>query len=84
LMGIEMSAHLQESIRSGNFAALSPITLMLRKMADDDPGLVISGKTVGEAAQRVARGESGAAGDRAQPLLDQQIMVEAVNYEVKA
>jgi hypothetical protein len=81
-MGIEMTAELQDSIRSGDFDPLSPITLMIRQMADDDPSLVITGATVGEAARRVAEGEQGATGDRGRLLQDTLRMVEAVDFRV--
>ena len=83
ILGIEMTAQLQESIQHGDFPAPSEITLMLRRMADDDPSLVITRKTVGEAARRVAAGEAGATGDRARALQDTKVMLQAVDYEVK-
>lgn len=83
VLGIEIAAELQESIRSGDFEPLSPVSLMLRKMADDDPSLVVTRKTVGEARRRVAAGEQGAVGDRARVLQDTRVMIQAVDYEVK-
>lgn len=83
LMGDKMKRELQDSIRTGAWAPLSPTTLVLRKMQDDDPNLVVSGRTVGEAARRARDGEAGATGDRARPLQDQLVMVNAVNFEVK-
>lgn len=83
LMGDRMKRQLQDSIRNGSFPPLSAITLMLRKMQDDDPNLVVSRKTLGEAARRVAKGESGAVGDRGRPLQDTLTMINAVDFEVK-
>ncbi len=83
ILGVEMTAELQESIQHGDFLAPSPITLMMRKMADDDPSLVINWGTVREAARRVAHGEEGATGDRAHALQDTKVMLHAVDYEVK-
>jgi hypothetical protein len=57
-MGEGISGQLRDAIISLNGPALSPITLMLRKMRIDDPHLVVTGATVGEAARRVAAGES--------------------------
>lgn len=82
LLGIEITAELQESIQHGSFQEPSPVTLMLRKMADDDPNLVISRRTVYEAIRRVKAGEQGASGDRAHALQDQKIMLQAVDYKV--
>jgi hypothetical protein len=63
--------------------ALSPVTLMLRKMKDDDSGLVVTGRTVAEARARVAAGETGASGTRAKPLIDTGRLQGRVNFEVK-
>lgn len=57
-MGEGISAQLRQAIIELDAPALSPITLMLRKMRIDDPHLVVTGATVGEAARRVAAGES--------------------------
>lgn len=84
LLGEEVKAELQESIQHGDWQALRPITLMLRKMQDDDPSLVVSGKTIAIAAQRVAQGLPGATGDRAHPLTDTKVMLDAVAYQVVA
>lgn len=57
IMGEGIAGQLQQSIIELDAPALSPITLMLRKMRIDDPHLEITGATVGEAARRVAAGE---------------------------
>lgn len=61
-MGEGISGQLQQALIDLNAPALSKVTLMLRKMRIDDPDLVVTGATVGEAARRVAEGEdTGAA-----------------------
>lgn len=73
---------IQQSIIDVNDPPLSPITLMLRKMRSEDQSLVVTGKTVGEAAARVAAGES-TAGVNTKPLQDTHHLVDSVDYEVK-
>jgi hypothetical protein len=80
--GEHVTADLSDSILDGSYHDLSPITLMLRKMKDDDPTLVVSGATVGEAARRVALGESGASGTRAKRLVDTGQLAASPAYEV--
>lgn len=58
IMGFGIGAQLQSALIELDAPALSPITLMLRKMRIDDPHLVVTGATVGEAESRVAKGES--------------------------
>ena len=55
--GMAIKGQLQQSIVDTNSPPLSAVTLMLRKMKADDPDLVVTGRTVGEAAARVAAGE---------------------------
>jgi hypothetical protein len=57
-IGALMAADIQKKISEINSPPLSPITVMLRGMRSHDPNLVVTGKTVGEAAQRVADGET--------------------------
>jgi len=57
MMGEGISDQLRQSIIELDAPPLSEITLMLRKMRIDDPHLVVTGATVGEAARRVAAGE---------------------------
>lgn len=82
LMGQGIKEQLQESIISTDAPALSLVTLMLRKMRSEDQGLVVTGATVGEAARRVAEGES-TAGVNAKPLNDSSHLLNSVDYEVK-
>lgn len=82
LMGMGIKGQLQASIISVLAPPLSAITLMLRKMRADDPGLVVTGKTVAEAAARVAVGKSSA-GVSTKPLIDTGHMINSVDYEVR-
>jgi hypothetical protein len=61
---------------------LSPVTLMLRKMFGNSPEL-IRGRDVGEAARRVAAGESSD-GVSTKPLVWTGHLLNSVEYEVKA
>lgn len=81
LMGEGISAQLRESIIATNEPALSPITLMLRKMYGNNPQ-DITGRSVGEAARRVADGEQGATGTQAKPLVWTGHLLNSVGYEV--
>lgn len=80
-MGMLIGSELQESIIAVSEPALSPITLMLRKMRSEDQSLIVGGKTVAEAARRVAAGESP--GDvSTKPLVDTGDMLNSVAYQV--
>lgn len=57
LMGEGIGGQLQAAIVELDAPPLSKVTLMLRKMKHEDPDLVVTGATVGEAARRVAAGE---------------------------
>lgn len=81
MMGEGIKAQLQESIKDTNTPALSKITLMLRKMRSEDQMLEVTGAVVGEAALRVAAGESSA-GVSTKPLNDSAHMQNSVDYEV--
>jgi hypothetical protein len=81
LMGAGIKGQLQQSIVDTLSPPLSPITLMLRKMKYADPELEVTGATVGEAARRVAAGES-LEGVPTKPLVDTSHMLMSVDYEV--
>jgi hypothetical protein len=81
LMGEGIKGQLQESIIATNSPPLSEITLMLRKMQADDPDLMVTGKVVGEAARRVAAGESSA-GVSIKPLIYSGHLLNSVDYVV--
>jgi len=80
-MGMYIGGELQQSIIDVSEPALSDVTLMLRKMRSEDQSLIVTGKTVGEAARRVADGES--LGDVSRkPLVDTGTMLKSVSYQV--
>ncbi len=83
LFGETVVDDLRESIIKTNEPALSPTTLMLRKMKDETPGLVVTGETIAEAAARVRAGEPGATGTRAKPLIDTAHMIDSVGKHVE-
>ncbi len=82
LMGVKIVAQLEQSIIDTNDPPLSPVTLMLRKMKKDNPDLVITGATVGEAARLVSAGESYA-GVSTKPLVDTGVLLSSAAYRVK-
>ena len=82
MAGEAIKGQLQQSIVDTNAPALSPVTLMLRKMRSQNPNLVVTGKTVGEAAERVAAGMSYA-GVSTKPLIYNRDMYKSVDYEIK-
>ena len=82
VMGQGIQSQLQQSIVDTDSPPLSPVTLMLRKMRSEDQSLVVTGATVGEAARRVAAGES-TGGVSTKPLEDTKVMLRSVNYLVK-
>lgn len=73
-LGLIIEGELKQSVVDTYSPALSPITLMLRKMRKEDPSLVVTGATVGEAARRVRAGESYG-GVSTKPLVDQHNML---------
>jgi hypothetical protein len=81
--GAAIKGQLQQSIIDTFAPPLSDVTLMLRKMRAEDPDLVVSGKTVGEAARRVKAGES-TDGVSAKPLVDSGHLLQSVDFEVKS
>lgn len=81
--GAAIQSQLQQSIIDTYAPPLSQITLMLRKMRAEDPDLVVTGKTVGEAARRVAAGES-TDGVSTKPLVDSGHLLQSVSFEVKS
>jgi hypothetical protein len=83
IMGESMRDSLVESIVDTPQPALSEVTLMLRKMKDDDSSLIITGATVAEARRRVAAGEKGASGTRAKPLIDTGEMQRSPDFKVE-
>jgi len=82
LVGDDIAGALVQSIADVNSPALSPVTLMLRKMRQLDPDLVVTGKTVGEAAAKVAAGQS-TSGVSTKPLVDSGTMMDNISVMVK-
>lgn len=82
LMGDGIKGQLQEAIiKADRFAPLSPVTVMLRGMKSNDQSLVVTGKTVGEAARRVAEGLTNYGASTA--VLDETgHLLNSVDYEV--
>jgi len=81
-LGLTVSEELQQSIMAVNSPPLSPITLMLRKMRSQDQSLIVTGKTVGEAAARVAAGES-TEGVNTKPLQDTGQLVRSIGQIIE-
>lgn len=82
-VGQTIKEELQQSIAEVDSPPLSDVTLMLRKMRSEDQSLIVTGRTVGEAARRVAEGEDiGAVNTK--PLQDTGFMKNSVSYEVKS
>lgn len=81
LVGEGIAGQLVQSIDDTFSPPLSPVTLMLRKMKGQNPNLVVTRRTVGEAARRVASGES-TAGVSTKPLVWTGDLRNAVSYEV--
>lgn len=82
IMGERIGGQLRDAIIELDAPALSPITLMLRKMRIDDPHLIVTGATVGEAARRVAAGESSSPASTKVGVYTGH-MLNSVDYEVK-
>jgi hypothetical protein len=80
--GAGIKGQLQQSIVDTMDPPLSPVTLMLRKMKAENPDLVVSGATVGEAARRVAAGESYG-GASTKPLVESGHLLQSVDYTVE-
>lgn len=83
LMGEGIASQLRDSIIDTNAPPLSPITVMLRGMKANDQTLVVTGKTVGEAAARVRDGKTNY-GASTKPLIEHGIMLNAVDFEVES
>jgi hypothetical protein len=82
LMGEEIKGELQQSIADTFSPALSPVTVMLRKMKADDPSLVVTKGTVAEARRRVQAGET-ASGVSTKPLVETGHLLQSVDMRVR-
>ncbi len=80
-IGGAMAADIQDAIAATDSPALSPITVMLRGMRRNDSGLVVTGRTVGEAARRVDD-EKTNYGASDKPLVDTGLMLSSVTHKV--
>lgn len=81
-MGEGISGQLRQSIIDLDAPALSPITLMIRKMKIDNPHLEVTGSVVGEAARKVAAGESSSPASTKVGVYTSH-MLNSIDYEVK-
>lgn len=80
-LGEGIAGQVRDAIINLNSPALSPVTIMLRKMLRDNPDLEITGATVGEAAHRVAMGED-TGGVSTKVGVATGHMLNSVSYEV--
>ncbi len=81
-LGTGIKQDLEQSIIDTFEPALSPVTIMLRGMKSNDSSLVVTGKTVGKAAARVAAGKTNY-GASTKPLIDSGEMLRGVVSIVK-
>jgi hypothetical protein len=85
-MGLQVEGDIKNAINSGNHAALSPITIALRKHRNE--GAKIGGAFVGAVAAAIAEGKTGRGelGDQSfgniTPLQDSGYAFSTVTYEV--
>lgn len=80
-MGVFIGDQLRDAIINTNDPPLSKITIMLRGMKSHDQGLVVTGRTVGEAAARVKAGKTDYGAS--QKVLDEtSTLLHSVDHEV--
>ncbi len=82
-IGAMMAGDIQQKITEIQAPALSPITVMLRGMKQNNASLVVTGKTVGEAAQRVVEGKTNY-GAPTKPLVDQGVLLHSISHDVES
>jgi hypothetical protein len=78
-VALEMAGDMKAMIAQGSFAPLSPVTLMIRKIKQENKGDAswrMSKRQVAVAAARVAMGESGSANTT--PLNDTGLMMASI------
>ena len=78
--GAAIAGQLRQSIVDTNEPPLSQITLMIRKMKGE--GKTITRASLGEAARRLADGES-VGGISTKPLVETGHLLNSIDYEVK-
>jgi hypothetical protein len=83
LAGEAIEGQLKEAIIETNAPALSPVTVMLRGMKSHDQSLVVTGKTVGEAAARVKAGLTNY-GASTKVLDETGHMLDSTGHEVRS
>jgi len=81
-VGALMAADIKQTISEITEPPLSPITVMLRGMRRNDASLIVTGKTVGEAAERVQAGETNY-GAPTKPLVDEGFLIASITHAVK-
>lgn len=82
-MGELISSQLRNALIDLDAPALSPITLMLRKMRIGNMDEPVTGAMVGEAARRVAEGESSSPASTKVGIYTSH-MLNSIDYEVKS
>lgn len=80
-LGQGIESQLQDSIINTFDPPLSPVTVMLRGMRKNNPDLKVTGKTVGEAAQRVKDGKTNY-GASTKPLVDTGDLLRSITSDV--
>lgn len=81
LVGEGIASQIRSAIIALDSPALSPVTLMLRKMKAANPNLQITAGVVAEAREKVAKGESSA-GASSKPLVDTGVLLNSISSEV--
>jgi len=81
MVGEECAGDIRKAISEFSGKELSPITVMLRGMKHNNPDLKVSGKIVGEAAERVKDGKTNY-GASTKPLVDTGLMLNSCTSEV--
>lgn len=86
MAGQKAAGDIRKTISEINAPALSPITVMLRGMKSSRAGKnrvdKVTGKTVGEAAKRVAEGKTNY-GASTKPLVDSGYLMASINNDVE-
>lgn len=82
MVGESAAGDIRMAIAALYSPGLSPVTLMLRKMKAETPGLKVTRTVVEQARQRVLDGES-TSGVSTKPLVETGLLINAVEYEVE-